>query len=274
MKPFIVTLVVVSVTVAAGTLIYLNRQKTPPAPAQVAQSSPSQMPPESNAGPKPEVPETTPANPDRPAPASIPAMTANETKPEGSTNAIHQLVDGLLSAKTGEQKHALFQQLLKSGRLDEAIAELKQRTADDPNNPRLPTTLGEAQLNKLRAIRDAGGDPNDIGILAMQADQSFNAALKIDPSNWEAQFVKATSMSYWPADPARDNDVVQRLSSLIDQQETMAPQPQFAQTYVILGNEYQKIGKPDYALQTWRLGLAKFPGDPTLQGKINSVPRP
>jgi tetratricopeptide (TPR) repeat protein len=120
-------------------------------------------------------------------------------------------------------------------------------------------------------MRDSGkGDLNDIGILAMQADQSFNAALKIDPQNWEATFVKASSMYYWPADPARDADAAQRLSNLIDQQEKAAtPQPQFVQTYVALGNQYLKMNQPEKALATWQLGLQKFPNDPTLQKKIS-----
>ncbi len=193
----------------------------------------------------------------------------NETKPVDSTNAINRAVDALLSAKSAGEKHDLFQQLLKDGQLDAAMAELQQRMMDNPTNAEIPTTLGEAQLNKLRAIKDAGGDPNEMGILAMQADQSFNAALKIDPQNWEANFVKAASMYYWPADPARDADVVQRLSGLIDQQETMSPNPAFAQTYVVLGNEFQKLGQPDKAAATWQLGLTKFPNDPTLLKKIS-----
>ena len=103
----------------------------------------------------------------------------------------------------------------------------------------------------------------------MQADQSFNAALKIDPSNYEAQFVKASSLYYWPANPQTDNQAVQMLSNLIDQQENMSPQPVFAQTYINLGNEYQKIGQPDKAQATWQLGLQKFPNDPTLRQKLN-----
>ena len=67
-------------------------------------------------------------------------------------------------------------------------------------------------------------------------------------------------------------EVIQRLSSLIDQQETMPPQPQFAQIYVLLGEQYQKAGQPDNAIQTWRRGAAKFPGDPALQKKINNPP--
>jgi tetratricopeptide (TPR) repeat protein len=270
MKPFIITLSIVGVAVAATTLVCLNRQKTPSAPAPVAESSArpaGPMPLEKTSAPKPETPATTPA------PASVPPVAAGEPKPDDAADSIRKSVDALLSAKSGEQKHALFEQLARSGRLEEAIAELKQRAVDHPDDPEIPTTLGEAQLNQLRAIRDAGGDRNQIGILAMQADQSFTAALKIDPSNWEAQFVKAASMSHWPADATRDNEVVQRLSSLIDQQDTMTPQPLFAQTYVVLGEQYQKIGKPDYALQTWQLGAQKFPNDPTLREKINNAPR-
>jgi hypothetical protein len=48
----------------------------------------------------------------------------------------------------------------------------------------------------------------------------------------------------------------------------MPSQPQFAQTYVLLGDQYKKAGQPDYAVQTWKLGLAKFPADSTLQGRI------
>jgi tetratricopeptide (TPR) repeat protein len=179
-------------------------------------------------------------------------------------------VDALLSAKNGAEKHDLFQQLVKDGQIDAAIAELQQRMTDNPNNAQLPTTLGEAQLNKIRAIKEAGGDINDMGILAMQADKNFNAALKIDPQNWEANFVKASSIFYWPPDEKRDNDAAQRLAGLIDQQETMAPNPAFVQTYVVLGNQYEKMGQHDKAVATWQLGLQKFPNDPALVKKISS----
>ena len=164
----------------------------------------------------------------------------------------------------------MLDQLRKDGHLDDVIAELQQRMAANPNDAKIPTTLGEALLNKVRALHEAGGDNyNQVGILAMQADESFNTALKLDPKNWEAQFVKCSSMYYWPANPEMDNQVVQRLSSLIDQQEGMPSQPEFAQPYIVLGNEYQKIGKETEAAATWALGAQKFPGDPTLQQKIS-----
>ena len=95
------------------------------------------------------------------------ALSANETNLDDSTNSIHKLVKALLSEKNSRQKQALFEQLAKSGQLDQVIAKLQQRAVDNPDNPEIPTTLGEAELNKLRAISAAGGDPNDIGILAM-----------------------------------------------------------------------------------------------------------
>jgi tetratricopeptide (TPR) repeat protein len=114
------------------------------------------------------------------------------------------------------------------------------------------------------------GNFDEIAILGMQADQSFDAALKLDPSNWEAQYYKAASLAYWPPEMNKGPEVIQRLSSLIDQQETMPPQPQFAQIYVLLGEQYQKAGQSDNAIKTWRRGAAIFPGDPALQKKISN----
>jgi tetratricopeptide (TPR) repeat protein len=256
----------------ACAIVYLQKQKTA-SPAPVITSSANQTAPptpEKIAAPASEMPQPISAKANAPAQVSVSTAPAAETNLDDSKTSIHKIVDALLSAKNGAQKHDLFQQLIKSGQMDAAIAELKQRATDNPNDPEIPTTLGEALLNKVRDMHESGsGDYNEIGIMAMQADQSFNAALKIDPQNWEAQFVKNSSMTYWPANPQVDNQVVQNLSSLIDQQETMTPSPEFAQTYVVLGNEYQKIGQPDKAVATWQLGLTKFPNDPTLQKKIS-----
>jgi lipoprotein NlpI len=63
----------------------------------------------------------------------------------------------------------------------------------------------------------------------------------------------------------KGQEVVQQLSGLIDQQQTMTAQPQFANTYVLLGDEYQKLGQNDYAAATWKLGLSQFPMDSGLQ---------
>jgi len=194
----------------------------------------------------------------------------NEVKPDNSTNstpptAFRQAIDILVSPQTNfQQRQAAWKQLRDAGELDQALATLKQGAVNNPTSAEYPTALGEAYVYKLQTIRDF----HEVSILALQADQSFNTALGLDPANWEAQFFKAAALSRWPAEMNKGPEVIQQFSNLIDQQEAMPPQPQFAQTYVLLGDQYQKAGQPDYAVQTWRLGLAKFPADSTLQGRI------
>lgn len=259
-----VLLLVIFGAAVAGFLSTWHR----PAPVPVVAPSQPTAPVEPPPAPKsadmlPVPPPVAPSN-------TTPAAVVDTAKPDAATNAIHVAVDALLASKSPRQKHELFQQLLQAGQLDQAIVDLQQRMAANPNDPEIPTTLGEALLNKVRATLEANGGQNtqDIAIMALQADQDFDTALKIDPQNWEAEFVKNASMVHWPANPEMDNQVVQNLSNLIDQQGNMPSQPEFAQTYLILGNEYEKIGQPDKALVTWKLGAQQFPNDPALQQKL------
>jgi tetratricopeptide (TPR) repeat protein len=270
MKTFVMTLLVVCVVVIAGAIVFLDHQKNQPAPKPVAEA-PANQPTES----APTVstsslqPQSTAATTSAvPAQVMAVASVTNQAAAD-STNVVHKLAEALLSAKSAKEKHDLFEQLRQSGQLDAAIADLKQMAADNPSDPEIPTTIGEAELNQIRAMKEDGtGDEDQMGILAMQADQEFDAALKIDPQNWEAQYVKDASMYYWPANDQRDGQVVQSLTGLIDQQEKMPANPDFAQTYVLLGNEYQKIGQPDKAMATWQLGAQEYPSDSTLQQKL------
>ena len=178
-------------------------------------------------------------------------------------------MDALVSAHTSfGDKQALWKKIKDEGNLDQVMAELKQRAAASPNDSEIPATLGHAEIQKAGVLSQNGGSINEMGILGMQADQNFDAALKLDPANWEAQFFKAAAMSYWPLELNKGDEVIQRLSGLVDQQDKMAAQPEFAQAYVALGTQYQKMGQPDKAQATWQLGAQKFPGDSTLQAKL------
>jgi DNA-directed RNA polymerase specialized sigma24 family protein len=66
----------------------------------------------------------------------------------------------------------------------------------------------------------------------------------------------------------KGEEVIQRLSKLIDHQDAQLPQPQFAQSYLVLGDQYLKMGQPDHAAATWQIGARKFPGFPELQRTI------
>jgi tetratricopeptide (TPR) repeat protein len=185
--------------------------------------------------------------------------------------ALAAAIDQLTSPQTTfGQKQALREQLRKSGRLLEVIATLKQLAAQNPNDAGIPTALGEAELSQIRNLLEGGADPasSDVAILGLQADQSFNAALAVDPTNWEAQFEKAAAMAHWPPTLNKGPEVIQMLSSLVTQQEAAPAQPEYALTYAILGQQYQASGQPDKALQIWQQGLARFPLNPALQQAV------
>jgi tetratricopeptide (TPR) repeat protein len=268
MKTFIWILLIVCGVVIASAIVYLDHQKGPTTQKPMAEAPAEPAAPANVAVPVPR-PKPVVVQTDAPAQAAVSASVAPQTASTNSVSPIHKKAEALLTAKSAAEKHELFEELRKDGQLDAVIADLKQMAAGDPNNPEIPTTIGEAELNEIRAMKDAGTADNDqMGILAMQADQEFNDALKIDPQNWEAQFVKDASMYYWPANSERDNQLVENLTSLIDQQEKMPANPDFAQTYVLLGNEYQKIGQPDKAQAAWQLGAQQYPSDSTLQNKL------
>jgi hypothetical protein len=271
-KSLTVALAFLGVGVMGGMIISRNWQTPPPAPAPVVESTPGPMTDETQTekitAPKPELPRnvSTGTNDARPAPMAT--APANDLKP-AIASSLSQAVDTLVSPQASfQQKRAALKQLRDAGELDQAIELLKQGAANNPASAEYPAALGQVELQKAGVVSQNGGSINEMGILGMQADQSFDAALKLDPANWEAQFYKAAAMSYWPPELNKSPEIIQRLGALIDQQETMPPQPQFAQTYVLLGDQYQKAGQSDYAQQTWQLGAAQFPSDSTLQKKI------
>lgn len=265
----------VSIGVIGGAALYLNRQKTAPvSPAEpMAEAAPGRTMEDTQSVPVVAMQQTEPqvsaaAAYSNQTPVASPV--SNEVKPDNSTNStpltpFRQAIDILVSPQSSfQQRQAAWKQLREAGELDQALVMLKQGAANHPTLAEYPMALGEAYVYKLQTIRDF----HEVSIMALQADQSFNRALGLDPANWEAQFFKAAALSRWPPEMNKSPEVIQQFSNLIDQQETMPPQPQFAQTYVLLGDQYKKAGQPDYAVQTWRLGLVKFPGDSTLQRRI------
>jgi tetratricopeptide (TPR) repeat protein len=182
---------------------------------------------------------------------------------------VARIVDGLVSPQsTYQQKRDAWNQLHESGKLDQAISDLEQRVANDPRVADYPAALGQAYLKKCGTIQDM----REQGILAMQADKLFDTALSLDPSNWEARFTKAVAMSYWPPMLNKSQEVMQNFQTLIEQQEAQAPQPQFADTYAWLGEQYQKAGRADDARTVWQRGASLFPSDEKLRSKLAGTP--
>jgi tetratricopeptide (TPR) repeat protein len=178
-------------------------------------------------------------------------------------------VDTLVSPQSNyQQKRDVFKQLREAGKLDQAIAELEHRMTSDPRAAECAAALGLAYLQKCGTIKDV----REQGILAMQADKVFDTALSLDPANWEARFTKAVGMSYWPPVLNKGDEVIQHFQTLIEQQEAQAPQPNFAETYSWLGDQYQKAGRTNDAVAVWQRGAGLFPADEKLRGKLTAAP--
>jgi len=213
-------------------------------------------------------------------PASI-RKTSEEAAPAAGKNSLgeaaggaiavpgtfEQAVDGLVSPATSfAQKQTLWRQLIDSGKLDLAITELEQRAKANPASAEIPAALGQAYLQKAGTIKDL----REQGILGLKADATFEAALNLDASNWDARFWRTTAMSYWPPQLGKQTEVIEQCLQLLVQQEAQAPQPQFAQTYVLLGEQYLKQGQEQYAQEIWKRGLSLFPGHETLTAKLTA----
>jgi tetratricopeptide (TPR) repeat protein len=162
---------------------------------------------------------------------------------------------------TREQKMALWKRLAAAGKLDQAIAALEDQAGNDPNNAGLRIDIGNAYLQKVFNASD-----DQKGPFAYKSDAAFDAALKIDPDNWEARFTKAVSLSYWPPIAGKMPEAISQFETLVSQQEQRGDaQPQYARTYLLLGNLYRQNGQIDKAKDVWAKGAARFPNDEQLR---------
>ncbi len=269
MKRFV--LAVLGFSVAVGLVAYLNR----PTPPQVASAKPAVKPApvQTSAPPQPVKPlvARTAQQAAEDADSSGKGSVASKRSTSGKSDAsiVAKSIDILVSPKASfEQKQAAWKQLREAGKLDQAISELEQRAANDPHTADYPAALGQAYLQKCATLQDV----REQGILAMQADKVFDTALNLDPSNWEARFTKAVAMSYWPANLNKGEEVIQHFQALVQQQEAQAPQPQFAETYAWLGDQYQKAGRAADARAVWTRGATLFPESGALKTKLASAP--
>ncbi|EEF60516.1 tetratricopeptide repeat protein [Pedosphaera parvula] len=275
MKPFVITLAILCVAATAGTIIYRNMPKAQPAIAPTAEATPEPAAPPSPKKmilPKQRTLQIVSADTSATNEISPGPLVSTNAIPDGSgkSTPLSRAIEVLLSSQSSfDQKQAAWKQLRDSNQLDQAVEALKQGATNNPTSSEYPTALGQAYLQQAGIAARSGKSVNEMGILGMEADQSFDAALKLDPANWDAQFFKAVALAHWPAELNKGDEVLQRFSALIEQQETMATQPQFAKAYILLGEQYQKMGKSDYAAATWQLGASKFPSDPVLQKKVN-----
>lgn len=161
----------------------------------------------------------------------------------------------------------LWKELREAGLVDEVLGLLEQRAKNAPNDAGAQVELGNAFLQKLFTV-PAGPEQ---GLWAAKADKAFDAALAIDDHHWSARFSKAISLSNWPAFMGKQGAAAKEFETLLEQQAQAAARPEHAQTWFILGNLYQSMGKSELAVSTWSKGLERFPDNAQLQNQVRTA---
>ncbi len=274
-RTMVIAVVMAGLGLLAGLIIQNDRQKVP---AVATVKSPAGLSAETSAGAGgsqepaiPQMPESSTATANADSRAAVDSRSASPAPvPPGKAKPavaplFSQAIECLTSPQSSfAQRQEALEQLRNSGKLDQAISELEQRVTDNTQAPQYPTALGRLYLQKAGTIQDL----REQGILGLKADQQFEAALNLDPNNWEARFTKAVAMTYWPTQLNKGEELFGHFTTLLQQQEAQAPQPQFAQTYAWMGDAYQKYGYADYAKQIWQRGAGLFPQNQELKSKL------
>lgn len=189
---------------------------------------------------------------------------AEKTRAEGQFDA-HAAMQELLDPKlTREEKMAKWKAINAAGALDEVVAMFEAYAKEHPESAAAQVDLGSAYLQKVFKV----GNGPEAGVWATKADKAFDAALGIDDHSWDARFSKAVSLSFWPPVFGKQTEAIRNFEVLAEQQSQQPSDPKFAQTWLLLGNLYQQLGKMDQALATWQKGLAIFPDNASLMQQI------
>lgn len=197
-----------------------------------------------------------------PARGAVEASQAAALEPERAVaDAFARLID---PSSSQEERQEIWARLGAQGLSDELVAEFEARAEREPNDPDVRVDLGAAYLQK---VFESGNGPM-AGVWAMKADGAFDKALELDGTHWDARFHKAVSLSFWPPALGKQNQAIAQFEILVEQQKSQPKSPQFAQTYLFLGNMYQQTGKGDQALEAWQQGLALYPDDAELAKQV------
>jgi hypothetical protein len=259
----------IAILAVAVCLGYLRRETPASGPTQTGTES-SAPPPSTTATVRPDDASVAESLASATAVTTTGLSTSNVTRAVAPVGAIDpgivsRALETVLSTNsTYAEKQAAWKQLIQAGKLDDAISALEQKRATDPAVADYAATLGHAYIKKCGVINDM----RDQGLLAMSADKLFDTALSLDPSNWEARFTKAVAMSYWPPNMNKGDEVLGHFQTLIQQQELKPAQPEFAETYLWMGDQYQKMGQHDNAVSIWGRGTKLFPAHEGLRGRL------
>lgn len=199
--------------------------------------------------------------------AAAPASASESEAPAAApiaTLSPQQAYERLLGELSWDQRELLWQELRESKQVDAVLALFEERARLDPNDPGALVDLAGAYLQKTQEV----GNSPLAGKWAMKADEQFDRALELDPQHWEARFMKAMSLSFWPPALGKQTEAINHFETLVAQQEQGPAKSHYSEVYVMLGNMHQQMGAADKALKIWKQGLLLFPDNASLLKQV------
>jgi tetratricopeptide (TPR) repeat protein len=160
----------------------------------------------------------------------------------------------------------LWKKIAKAGLLDAVLADLEAKAKADKQNPAAQVAYAEACIAKIQEV----GQSPLAGVYGNRADKAYDAALAADPEHWEARFGKAIALSFWPPIMGKQPEAIRQFETLIAQQEKRQPAPEYAQTYLLLGNLLAQSGKADQAREIWQKGATLYPDHAGLKDRLGA----
>lgn len=167
----------------------------------------------------------------------------------------------------GGKRFELLAKLASEGKIDEVIAALKERAAEDAGNPDAHNELGEAYIAKI-----VGGKANmmEQGILSAAAHKAYDKALDLDPDHLRARLNKGANYFWSPPQLGLEGKALEQLEHAVRIQGGMEAQDDFADTHMMVGTLHQRMGNMDKAREAWQRGLDRHPNNKQLRDKLKN----
>lgn len=152
--------------------------------------------------------------------------------------------------------------VIQANQYDRAIAFFEKLVTAHPTASNAHLNYGFAYVDKI----PAAGAITQV-ILANNALGEFTKAIELKPT-WIGYYTRGNSYLFWPRIFNRTQLGINDLQEALKIQKGGAKHAYYARAYIALGDGYWKIDNLDEATRTWRAGLAEFPDNPVLKGRL------
>jgi tetratricopeptide (TPR) repeat protein len=147
---------------------------------------------------------------------------------------------------------------------DRAIAFFEKLVTDHPDAANAHLNYGFAYVDKI----PAAGTITQV-ILANNALGEFTKSLELRPS-WIGFYTRGNSYLFWPRIFGRTKYGITDLEEALKIQRAGPKHPYYVRVYISLGDGHWKMDELDQAVAIWKEGLAQFPDNQVLKGRLGA----